>query len=100
MNASMRITMSSVVGLGVFDHDIEVAILVEDARVEQLEFGPLPPWRRFSSISRPIGKLVLRILVEELHVGMGRGVVEVEVVLLDVLAVVALDGRERRTAAL
>ena len=45
--------MSSGVDLGVLDDDVEVAVLVEDARVEQLELGPWPPRRRFSSISRP-----------------------------------------------
>ena len=55
---------------------------------------PWPPRRRFSSDQPAVGKLGLRILVEELHVRVRRRVVEVEVVLLDVLAVVALDGRE------
>jgi hypothetical protein len=37
-----------------------------------------------------VGELLLRQLVEVLHVGVGRSVVEVEVSFLDALAVVAL----------
>jgi plasmid stabilization system protein ParE len=75
--------------LRVLDEDIEVAALVEDAGVAELELGlgfpgggsPRPGGRRGSR---------LRILVERLHVGVRRRGVEVEVELLDVLAVVAL----------
>ena len=35
----IRMRMSSGVGLGVFDEDVEVAVVVEDAGVEQLELG-------------------------------------------------------------
>ena len=45
---------------------------------------------RFVSTRSAVGVLPLRVLVEVLHVGVGRRGVEVEVVLLDVLAVVAL----------
>ncbi len=74
---------------GVFGHDVEVAVLVEDAGVGELKF-------RFAFaaaavlLDEPgIGKLALRILVERLHVRMGRRRVEIVVTLLDVLAVVA-----------
>jgi hypothetical protein len=39
-------------GLGVFDHDVEVAVVVEDAGVDQLELGfGLCRAARFSSTS-------------------------------------------------
>ena len=82
------------VDLGVLDDDVEVAVLVEDARVEQLVLGALAAAAAVFLDQQAVGKLGLRILVEELHVRVGRRVVEVEVVLLDVLAVVALDGRD------
>jgi hypothetical protein len=76
--------------LRVFDEHVEVAVGVEDSRVEQLVF-------RFAATACAvllhqvrIRKSRLRVLVQELHVGMGRRAVEVEVVLLHVLAVVAL----------
>ena len=84
--------MSSGVDLGVLDDDVEVAVLVEDAGVEQLELGALAAAAAVLLDQPAVGKLGLRILVEELHVGVRRRVVEVEVVLLDVLAVVALVG--------
>ena len=76
--------------LGVLDEDVEVAILVEHAGVEQfiLELVAAPAAAGLDEIG--VGKGRLRILVEVLHVRMGRRAVEVEVVLLDVLAVVAL----------
>ena len=82
------------VDLGVLDDDVEVAVLVEDARIEQLVLGALAAAAAVFLRQQAVGKLGLRIFVEELHVRVGRGVVEVEVVLLDVLAVVALDGRD------
>ena len=94
LNASMRMQMSSGVDLGVLDDDVEVAVLVEDAGVEQLELGALAAAAAVLLDQPAVGKLGLRILVEELHVRVRRRVVEVEVVLLDVLAVVALAGRQ------
>ena len=38
--------------LGVLDEDVEIAIAVEDAGVQQLEFRLGPVRRRFSSTSR------------------------------------------------
>ena len=76
--------------LGILDEDIKVAILVKHARVEQLIL-------RLRAIAAPvrlheivIGVGRLGILVEIFHVGVGRRAVEVEIVFLDVLAVVRL----------
>ena len=78
-------------GLGVLDRDVEVAILGEDAGVEQLVLG-LRPCRaaRFSATSSAYGKARCGYLYSTFHVRVRRRGVEVEVVLLDVLAVVAL----------
>ena len=86
--------MSSGVGLGVLDDDVEVAVVVEDAGVEQLELEALAVAAAVLLDQPRVGKLALRILVEVLHVRVRRRVVEVEVVLLDVLAVVALVRRQ------
>ena len=76
--------------LGVFHEHVEVTVLVEDAGVDQFVLG-------FLAASAAVGEhqLIiriggLRILVEVLHVGMGRRGIQVEVVLLEVLAVIAL----------
>ncbi len=76
--------------LGELHEDVPVAVLLEDSGVEQLvlELG-----LGATSVHRhqvAVGEGGLRILVEHLGVGVGRRAVEVEVVLLDVLAVVPL----------
>ncbi len=87
--------MSSGAGLRVLDEDVEVAVLVEDAGVEQLELGRARRRARGSPRSAGVRVLGLRVLVEELHVGVRRRRVEVEVVLLHVLAVVRLRPARR-----
>ena len=76
-------------GLGVLHEDVEVAVVLEDAGVEEfiLHLVPGAPAVRLHQIGVGIGRL--RVLVEILHVRVGRRAVEVEVVLLHVLAVVA-----------
>ena len=79
------------IGLGVLDEDVEVAVVVEDAGVEQLVLrSPRATARVAGAHEIVVGERRLRVLVELLHVRVGRRRVEVEVVLLDVLAVVAL----------
>ena len=76
--------------LGVLEEHVEVAVVVEDARVEQLVFDllPRPSAVRLHEVS--IRELPLRILVEVRHVRVRGRRIEVEIVLLDVLAVVPL----------
>ena len=79
-----------VAGLGVLDHDVEVAVLVEHAGVEQLVLGLLLAAAPVGGDEIPVGVRALRILVLALQVGVRRRTVEVEPVLLGVLTVVAL----------
>ena len=76
--------------LGVFHEHVEITVLVEDARVEQfvLELLAAPSAIGFDQVVVRVGRL--RILVEVLHVRVRRRAVEIEVVLLHVLAVIAL----------
>ena len=76
--------------LGILHEHVPVAIVVERARVEQLvlEFLAAPAAAGLHQVGVREG--ALRVLVELLHVGVGRRVVEVEVILLDVLPVIAL----------
>ncbi len=80
--------------LRVFDEDVEVAVAVECAGVEQLEFHSPPLARAVFVDQALIGEFGLRILVEHPHVAVRRRIVQVEVVLLDVLAVIAFPGRQ------
>ena len=78
------------VGLGILDADVEVAAIVEDAGIGELELGLGAPASAVFLHEPSVGILRLRILVERAHVGVcGRGV-EIEVAFLDVLAVIAL----------
>ena len=76
--------------LGVLDEDVEVPVALEDPGVEELVLHLLPAPPAVGLHQVVVGEGGLRVLVEVLHVRMGRRAVEVEVVLLDVLAVVAL----------
>ena len=77
-------------GFGVLHEDVEVAVVIEDAGVEEfiLHLVAVAPAVRLHQVG--VGKGRLRVLVEVLHVRVGRRAVEVEVVLLHILAVVAL----------
>ena len=88
------------VGLRVLDLDVEVTVLVEDSGVDELilELSLRPrPIRRHEIV---VGISGLRVLVEVPHVGVGRRIVDVEVVLLYVLTVVPLGVGEAEHALL
>src|SRR5207249_57608 len=87
-------------GLGILDGDVEVAILREYPRVEQLELRLGSATPRILLHQPLVGECRLWILVEELHVGMRRRRVEIEIVFLDVLAVIALWSGEAEEALL
>ena len=76
--------------LGILHKDIEVAIIVEDTRIQQLvlHVATITLFVLLDQIA--VRESRLRILVQVLHVGMRGRAVEVEVVFLDVFAVVGL----------
>ncbi len=88
------------VDFGVFHADIEVAVLCEDARVDQLVFGFLAAPAAVRGDEVVVRERALRVFVERLHVRVRRGVVEKEVVLLHVFPVVALRVRQPEEALL
>jgi hypothetical protein len=77
-------------GLRVLHGHVEVAVLVEDARVDQLVLEVLLAAALVLRHKVAVRELPLRVLVVALEVGVRGRAVEVEPVLLDVLAVVAL----------
>ena len=81
-------------GLGVFDRHIEVALAVEHSGVDELEFGIALAAAAVLTHQPVVGKLPLRVLVEHLQIRVRGCRVEVEVVFLDVLAVVSLLAAE------
>ena len=74
--------------LGVLDEHVKVAVLVEHAGIDQLILEVLPAPAPVGLDQVVVGVGRLRILVEVLHIRMGRRAVEVEVILLDILAMV------------
>ena len=81
-------------GLGVLHRHIEVTVLAEDPSVAQFILGIVAAALSILRQQLFVGELGLRVLVQALHVGMRRRVVEVEIVFLDVFAVVALVSSE------
>ena len=80
--------------LGVFHEHVEVTVLAEHARIEQLVFELVASAPAVGRHEIAVGIGRLRILVEILQVGMGRRAVEVKIVFLHVLAVIALAVRQ------
>ena len=76
-------------GFRVLNKDVEVAAIVEDAGIHQLKLGiePRAPTALINQLL--IREFLLRILVQRLHVGMRRRVVQVEVAVLYVLSMIA-----------
>ncbi len=84
------------VSLGVLDEDIEVAVFIEHAGVHQFVFGLVLAAPSVLLQQQRIGKFLLRILVEILHVRVRRRAVEIEVVLLDVFAVITFASSQAK----
>ena len=80
--------------LGVLDVDVDVAVVVEDAGVEQLVLQLEPASGTVRGDEIGVRELAQRVAVAVLQVRARRRGVEVEVVLLHVLAVVALGVRQ------
>ena len=81
-------------GLAVFRKNVEVAVVVEDPGVEQLEFRLILPAPVIFLHQLRVGEFPLRILVKHFQIGMCRGGVEVIICLLHVFAVVAFTVRQ------
>ena len=79
------------IGLGILDVNVEVTVVIENARVDEFVFRSLPLTTLIFSDQIRIGKGPLRILVEQVHVGVAWRVVNVEVVVFQIFAVVAFE---------
>jgi hypothetical protein len=87
-------------GLRVFDKYVEVAVLVEDAGIYELVLRLTPGALPIGLNQIAVGKRSMRIFIETLHVRVGRSAVEIEIILLDIFAMVALAVREAKQALL
>ncbi len=77
-------------GLGVFNEDIEIAVVVEHTTVDQFELRHLPAAAPVLLHQQRVGKSALGVLVEHLEVSVGGGGIQVVIELLHVLAMVGL----------
>src|SRR5712691_7584407 len=77
------------IDFGILDCDIEGAILRKDARVDQFIFQFASTTTAILSHQISVREGPLWILVQRLHIGMGRGTVKEVIVFLHILAMVA-----------
>ena len=84
--------------LRIFYEDIEIAVLVEDAGVNKLEFQRVLSAPAILFHQPRVGELALRVLVQVFHVGVCRRRVQIKVVLFHILAVIALAAGEAEEA--
>ena len=78
----------------VFGNNVEISVFVERARFEEFVLVVVlsPPAVFFYQLA--VGEFALRIFVQALHIRVGRRGIEIEVVLLDVFAVIAFVAGE------
>jgi len=86
--------------LRILDENVKITVVVEHTSIHEFEFEFVPASASVFGNEPRIRKLCLRILVEELHVGVSRGGVQIEVVFLHILTVVALISSEAEQALL
>ena len=87
-------------GLRVFHEHVEIAVVVQDAGVEQFKLRRVFVATPVLLDELRVGEFPLRILVEHLQIGVRRRGVEVVVKLLRVLAMIALAVRQAKDAFL
>ena len=87
-------------GLGVFDVDIEVSVIREDAGVPELKFRLCAGALAVLFDQRGVGKLGMRILVVHPHVAVRWRAIEIEESLLHILAVVTLRAGQAKHSLL
>src|SRR5215510_985096 len=84
------------IGLRVLDKHVEISVLVEHACIQQFEFRLVLSAATIFFDQSSIGILLLRILVEVLHVRMRRRAIDIEVVLFNVFTVIAFTSGETK----
>jgi hypothetical protein len=84
------------IDLGVFDYDIEVALVAEKAQVPQFDFRIALGTAGIHRHQLVVGKRALRITVKHPHIGMGGSIVDVEINFLHVFAVRPLRSRHAK----
>jgi hypothetical protein len=74
---------------GVFDEEIKIAVVIKNAGVEQFVLKVIGGTLAICLDQIIVGIGRLRIFVQLLHIGMGGGAVQVEIVFLNIFAMIA-----------
>ena len=82
------------------DKDVPVPILIKDIGIHQLELRNISTSVLILLLDLLVGEGGLRVLVQELHVRVSRGRVEVPVHFLDIFSVVSWTSAEVKQAGL
>src|SRR5215472_817164 len=75
---------------GIFDKDIEIAVVGKNSRIEQFKFPLASAASRVFFEQSLVGEFGLRVLVQHAHVAVCGSRIEIEIALFHILAVVAL----------
>src|SRR5579863_8644478 len=81
-------------GLCIFELDVEIAILVENAGIDNFVFAIAQAARGVCGDEVGVRKGGLRVFVEHFHIGVRRQSIQIVVELLDVFAVISFSVRE------
>ena len=85
----MRISKSSGLVFRILDENVEIAIIIEYPRIQQLILELFTRATLIDLDQVPIGECSLRILIEMFHVGVCRSAVHVEVILFYVFPMIS-----------
>src|SRR6266487_3198782 len=81
---------------GIFDKNIEVAILTKDACIEQLIFGHALAALTIGFNQISVRKCALRIFIQHLHIRMGWRGIKIKIVFFHILAMIALRASQAK----
>src|ERR1051326_5906014 len=79
--------------LGILNHDIEVAVFSENTRVYQLVLEFLAAATPIGLCQVRVGEGALWVFVERLHIRVGWSVIQKEIILFHIFAMIAQIGR-------
>src|SRR5690242_11078084 len=88
------------ISLGILDLNIKIPVAIEDSGIGELELR-FAPCAATVFLDQPgVGEFGLRIFIERPHVRVRRGGVEIEIALLDILAMVSFRPTQAKKALL
>src|SRR5262249_33458562 len=90
----------SAIGFGIFDDHVEIAIVLEDACIDEFILEILKSPARILLDQILVREARLGIFVDHLHIAVSRRAVYIELIFLDILAMIALRAGQAEHALL